>query len=64
MSAILTLSGKEHSVEPGVTIEEAVRAAGSLPDAFLFLIDGRPVPMDTPIEDGMTIKAVKVSSGG
>ena len=48
MSAILTLSGKEHSVEPGVTIEEAVRAAGSLPDAFLFLIDGRPVPMDTP----------------
>ena len=28
MSAILTISGKEHSVEPGVTIEEAVRAAG------------------------------------
>ena len=64
MSTTLIISGKEHQVQPGLTIEETVRSTGALPDAFLFLVDGRPVPMDTPMEDGMTVKAVKVASGG
>lgn len=50
--------------EPGKTIAEAFSASGRFPDAHLFLINGAPVPMDTVIEDGMSVKAMKVASGG
>lgn len=64
MCPTLTVSGKPIEVESGSTIEAAVRKQGLVPDAFIYIVDGRPVPMDTPIEDMMTIKAIKVASGG
>ncbi|MCQ2084576.1 MAG: hypothetical protein MJZ21_00330 [archaeon] len=64
MSASMTIGGKTIEVASGQTIESAVRNAGMIPDAFLFVVNGKPVPMDTPITDEITIKALKVASGG
>jgi len=64
MGAMISIDGKEHGVACGQTICDAVRSLGLAPDAFIFMADGRPVPMDTPIADGAVVKAVKVASGG
>ncbi|MCQ2070073.1 MAG: hypothetical protein MJZ68_02970 [archaeon] len=64
MSGTITVTGRKIDAEVGSTIENEIRKAGMVPDAFLYLKDGRPVPMDTPIEDGIQIKAIKVASGG
>jgi sulfur carrier protein len=60
---VIIVSGQELKVDPGYTIQEAVSAEGLHPDAYLYLIDGRPVPMDTVIGDS-TVKAMRVASGG
>lgn len=64
MSATITVSGREIEAVTGLSIEENIRNAGLLPDAYLYLVDGRPVPMDTPVEDRMSVRAMKVASGG
>ncbi len=64
MAAVLIVSGEKHEVSAGNTIAEAARALGYNPSAFVFAADGSPVPMDSPIQDGWTIKAIKVASGG
>ncbi|MCL2318003.1 MAG: MoaD/ThiS family protein [Methanomassiliicoccaceae archaeon] len=64
MAAKITILGKEHDVSSGTTICDAVRSIGHMPDAFIFIVNGRPVPMDSAITEGMVIKAVKVASGG
>jgi len=64
MNAKITIGGKEHDIACGPTICDAMRSLGLAPDAFIFMIDGRPVPMDTQVADGMSVKAVKVASGG
>jgi len=48
----------------GVTIEKAMISAGLFPDAFLFLRNGRPIPMTTVLEGGDSVDAVRVASGG
>jgi len=65
MAAIIHIKGKERiSVSEGVTIEDAILSAGKHPDSFLFLSNGRPVPMTTVMTDGDEIEAVRVASGG
>lgn len=64
MTATLSFSGKVQCVPAGTTVEAAALQAGLNPDAYLFVIDGRPVPMDRPLTDGETVKALKVASGG
>jgi sulfur carrier protein len=64
VAAKIAILNKEHCVESGTTICDAVRSIGFAPDAFIFMVNGKPVPMDTPIADGDMIKAVKVASGG
>ena len=64
MDAKLTVGGKVHNIDCGMTIFDAMHSIGLMPDAFIFVIDGRPVPMDTQVADGMTVKALKVASGG
>ena len=64
MNAKIVIGGKEHDIPPGPTICDTVRSIGFAPDTFIFMIGGRPVPMDTPVTDGILIKAVKVASGG
>ncbi len=56
--------GRRLPVVEGQTIEEAVSAAGMHPDAFLFILDGRPVPMDTVPPEGAVVRAIRVASGG
>ncbi len=51
-------------VLPGVSIEDAVRNAGYTPDSFIFLIGGRPVPMDSVPPEGSNVTALRVASGG
>ena len=64
MTAVIMIGKECKQIPSGQTIEQAMLVIDAYPDAFLFLINGVPVPMDTPIEDGMTVKAVKVASGG
>ena len=48
----------------GVTIEVAMLSAGEYPDAFLYLYNGKPVPMTAVIGKEMIIEALRVASGG
>ncbi|MDR0523558.1 MAG: (2Fe-2S)-binding protein [Candidatus Methanoplasma sp.] len=64
MSATIMLGGRAVEARPGETIASAMRSAGMIADAFLFLMDGRPVPMDTVLAEGASVKALKVASGG
>ena len=64
MSGTVELNGNVIEAEAGETIEALMRRSGAVPDAFLFLNNGKPVPMDTPITDGMNVRAIKVASGG
>ena len=51
-------------VPEGSTIQEVVSSAGEHPDAFIFMIGGRPVPMDTVPPEDAEVRAVRVASGG
>lgn len=64
MTAVISIGKDVFEVRSEGTIQSAMVALDRMPDSFLFLLDGRPVPMDTPIRDGMSVKAVKVASGG
>lgn len=61
---MIQLSGHEYQVGAGMTIQQAVSGLGFHPDSYLYLIEGKPVPMDTDITDSMVIRAIKVASGG
>lgn len=58
----VTVDGVSYDVPEGSTIADAVSKAGFHPDAFLFLIAGKPVPMDTVPESD--VRALRVASGG
>ena len=62
--AKLMVSGKEIPVDDGITIEQAVTGAGMHPDSYLYLIGGRPVPMDTVLRSEDAVKVMRVASGG
>jgi Sulfur transfer protein involved in thiamine biosynthesis len=64
MTVLIAVGKKEHLVDPEGTIASALCSIDLMPDTFLFFIDEKPVPMDTILEDGMNIKAIKVASGG
>ncbi len=61
---VILVSGEELRAKEGATIESVVSENGLHPDSYLYLVDGKPVPMDTVIADGMTVKAMRVASGG
>lgn len=57
--------GKEEvGVEAGRTIADALSSMGRFPDTFIFLMEGRPVPMTSVISDDDEIEAVRIASGG
>ncbi len=61
---MIIITGREIEIPSGTTIEAAVSENGLHPDSYLYLINGRPVPMDTVIGDGDVVKAMRVASGG
>jgi sulfur carrier protein len=64
MAASIIFGAEKMRAENGVTIEDAMVSAGKHPDAFIFMLKGRPIPMTTVIRDGDIIDAVRVASGG
>lgn len=48
----------------GTSIEDCVRSKGYTPDSYIFVIAGRPVPMDSCPESGAEIDAIRAASGG
>jgi len=61
---IIQVSGRELQADPGRTIAEIVSDNGLHPDSYLYLIDGKPVPMDTILAEDTVVRAVRVASGG
>ena len=55
---------REVDVPTSSTIQDTVVAAGEHPDAFIFMIGGRPVPMDTVPPEDAEVRALRVASGG
>jgi len=64
MMASITIGTEKVSVKHGVTIEKAMISLGKHPDAFLFFLNGRPIPMTTVLENDMTVETLRVASGG
>jgi len=61
---VIQVSGRELQADPGRTIAEIVSDNGLHPDSYLYLIDGKPVPMDTILAEDTVVRAVRVASGG
>ena len=62
--AYLILGNRETEIKEAITIEDAVLSLEEHPDAYLYLLNGRPVPMTTVLENDMRIDAIRVASGG
>lgn len=61
---MISVSGKSIEAPSGMTIEQAISENGLHPDSYLYLIDGKPVPMDAVIGEETFVKAMRVASGG
>lgn len=48
----------------GSTVEDLVRALSYLPDGWIAVRGGRPIPADEPLTDGDELKLISVVSGG
>ena len=60
--AIITVGGE--SIEGNGRIEDIMRSNGQRPGAFIFIMEGVPVPSDTEVGDGEKVDAIRVASGG
>lgn len=58
----ITIDGEE--LEFSGTIESFVIRLGKNPDSYIFLIHDVPTPMDADVPDDVSVKAVRVASGG
>ena len=63
---MVTLKRKEqvYTVEAGVTLEQALRELGILPETVLAVREGKIVPLSHRLEDGEELELVDVISGG
>ncbi|MCL2786575.1 MAG: hypothetical protein FWD81_05095 [Methanomassiliicoccaceae archaeon] len=62
--AEMVIKGETITVGDGMTIEDVMLSLGKHPDAFLYLLDGRPIPMTTHLTENMKVDALRVASGG
>ncbi|MCL2608226.1 MAG: hypothetical protein FWD92_06745 [Methanomassiliicoccaceae archaeon] len=62
--ACLVFGNERVDVAAGVTIEDAMIALGKHPDSFLFLLNGKPIPVTTVLDHEHVINALRVASGG
>jgi len=51
-------------LEEGSTVEQLVRALSYLPDGWIAVRGGQPIPMDEELKDGDEVRLVSVVSGG
>ena len=59
-----SIGGKEHEMNPGSTVRDAVRKIGLPPETVLAVVDGKLITDDTVLREGMQVKLVAVISGG
>jgi sulfur carrier protein len=64
MAAVIVFGNERADAAVGTTVEKAVRSLGRLPDTYIFILKGRPVPMTTTVSDGDVIEAIRIASGG
>jgi len=62
--AEIVIGNERLTVRENESIERTMLSSGKYPDAFLYLLNGRPVPMTMIPEDDSVIEAVRVASGG
>ena len=62
--AVLRIADETVEMEAGETIQSAASRVGQHPDAFIFTLSGRPVPMDTVPPKDAEVRAIRVASGG
>ena len=55
---------KTYEVEPGTTLERALRELGIIPETVLPVRDGKIIPLTHRLEKGEEIELVDVISGG
>jgi sulfur carrier protein len=54
----------EVELEQGATIQDLLKVLSLHPDAFIAILDDRPVPIDQQLSPGEKVKLVGVVSGG
>lgn len=64
VSVRIVMNGKSAEVEASGTIADALRSLDIRPNAYLYLVNGVPIPSDTVLKEGMEITAMRVASGG
>ncbi len=63
---LLPTQRRTRTVELGsrATVEDAIRALGLYPDAWIPVRGDTPVPLDETLSDGDSLKLISVVSGG
>jgi len=51
-------------MEDGTTGEDLISKLGVSPDEVILVVNGRPIPYTSKLEDGYKIKIIQVASGG
>ena len=62
--AVIEVNGNQVPITGGRTVLDTMIVAGYAPDAFLYMVEGRPVPSDSVFVGDETVRAIKVASGG
>jgi sulfur carrier protein ThiS len=55
---------KTIEIKKGSTADDAIRALGLFPDAWIPVKGDTPIPLDDVLEDGDELKLIAVVSGG
>jgi sulfur carrier protein ThiS len=55
---------KTIEIKKGATADDAIRALGLFPDAWIPVKGNTPIPLDDVLEDGDELKLIAVVSGG
>ena len=55
---------RDHVVESGTSVRAVLRRAGQPGEGCAVLLDGTPIPLDTPIDRALTLVVVPTFSGG
>lgn len=55
---------KTLELKKGAKAQDAIRAMGLYPDAWIPVRGDEPIPVDEPLEDGEKLKLIAVVSGG
>jgi sulfur carrier protein ThiS len=55
---------KRLDIRDGATIQEVMDQLGLYSDAYITIIDSKPVPITLALEGGERLRLIKVASGG